>query len=574
MFGNAYILFVRMIDCISLITSQLLTLGGAIQFRSTDEIVNHRNPARFMRWSKRKQLLNQFNGGFLLDGKVGRLSRKVSFRSLITTGGMGVGKSANLIIPNILTTDHCSLVISDCSGELYEQTSGYLAAQGYDIQVLNLIDPARSHCYNPLANVESFSDAERIAHILTKAVGGGSHAGEPIWDDGAKRLIRILVCVLKNSTQSETVTLVDVLYWLNHFDGHKPDSKLSAFIIENTHDDTATYEDYHGFVTSTPEKMMLSFVSTAATSIALIGNTDIAQVLSSNDFDFAAMKEKKTALFVMCKQQDMGTFAFILSLFYTELCNALLQDRRGSLPVYMLLDEFGHLKIPGFETFATTARKYKVGFWLILQSLSQLVEQYGETGARTMLGGIGTETYFGGMDLDTARNISGRLGTAFHLDWLQPSQGLHEKPLMRPDELIRLSDNDLLILHANRDPVRLHTVPFYQRGDLRGNAGIEPATLPFTLKEKESNSVIEQAKFRIQLRDDGYWGQSEDLHSYTYETAGPFASVEELLEVLDESMGKMAEAYNKTYEVSTFDLFPDTMIEEPRPRRFVPKPLK
>lgn len=119
-------------------------------------------------------------------------------------------------------------------------------------------------------------------------------------------------------------------------------------------------------------------------------------------------------------------------------------------------------------------------FWLIVQSLAQLVERYGELGARTILGGIGTETYFGGMDLDTACNISGRLGNALHLDWLKPSQGLHEKPLMRPDELIRLQDNDLLVLHANREPVRLHTVPFYNRSDLRKRASIAVTELPET----------------------------------------------------------------------------------------------
>lgn len=65
------------------------------------------------------------------------------------------------------------------------------------------------------------------------------------------------------------------------------------------------------------------------------------------------------------------------------------------------------------------------------------MDKYGEQDARTILGGIGTESYFGGMDLDTAQNISGRLGSAFHLDRFKPSQGLHEKALLRPDELIR-----------------------------------------------------------------------------------------------------------------------------------------
>lgn len=221
MFGRLYILVVRVRDLFGLVVSQLVTVFGMVEFRSVDEVVNRRNPARFMRWSARKRLLNQFNGGFLLDGKVGRLSRGVSYRSLITTGGMGTGKSANLILPNLLSADDCSLVINDTSGELYEQTSGYLAAKGYDIRVLNLIDSTRGHGYNPLANVASYSDAERIAHILTKSAGGGGHSSEPIWDDGAKRLVRILVRALKNSPKADTANLADVKFWLDHFDVHK-----------------------------------------------------------------------------------------------------------------------------------------------------------------------------------------------------------------------------------------------------------------------------------------------------------------------------------------------------------------
>ena len=130
MFGSLYILCVRFGDFVNLLLSQIFTVFGTIRFVSLDEAVNRRNPARFMRWSERKILLNQFNGGFLLDGKVGRLSRKVSYQSMITVGGMGTGKSANLIIPNLLTADNCSLVISDTSGELYDKTAGYLATHG------------------------------------------------------------------------------------------------------------------------------------------------------------------------------------------------------------------------------------------------------------------------------------------------------------------------------------------------------------------------------------------------------------------------------------------------------------
>ncbi len=249
--------FTRLTDLISLILSQAVTFLGMVDYKSIHAVVHKNNPARWMLWSDRKRLLNPFNGGFLLDGKVGRVSRRTTYRSIITAGGM-------------------------------------------------------------------------------------------------------------------------------------------------------------------------------------------------------------------------GTFRFLLSLFYTELCSALLKERKGRLPVLLLLEEFAHLRIPGFPTFAATARKYRVGFWLILQSLSQLAANYGQEDARAILESVGTESYFGGMGLDTAQNLSARPGMAFRLNWLDPSAGLQQRPLMRPDELIRLRDNELLILYGNRDPLRIRTLPFYRRWDLRRRARMPP----------------------------------------------------------------------------------------------------
>ena len=108
------------------------------------------------------------------------------------------------------------------------------------------------------------------------------------------------------------------------------------------------------------------------------------------------------------------------------------------------------------------------------QSLAQLEERYGSHGAKTILGGIGTETYFGGMDFALASDISHRLGTAFRLNLWDIQAGVQQGQLMRPDQVIRLKDNQMLVLHANRDPIKLNTLPFYARGDLRARAKMRP----------------------------------------------------------------------------------------------------
>ena len=187
----------RLSDFLGLLFSQIFTLFGFLRFVSADELANRRHPARFMRWSERNRRVNQFNGGFLIDGKVGRLSCRASYQSLITVGGMGAGKSANLVIPNILTARDTSLVITDTSGEIFEQTSGYLKSVGYEIRVLDLMQPSRSSRYNPLARVHDYTSADRAAQIMINAAKTG-HAPDPIWAEGAQRLLRILICALKN----------------------------------------------------------------------------------------------------------------------------------------------------------------------------------------------------------------------------------------------------------------------------------------------------------------------------------------------------------------------------------------
>ena len=84
-------------------------------------------------------------------------------------------------------------------------------------------------------------------------------------------------------------------------------------------------------------------------------------------------------------------------------------------------------------------------------------------------------TYFGGMDFSLASDISNRLGTAFNLNLFDMQAGLHQSQLMRPDEIIRLKDNQMIVLHTNRDPLKINTLPFYARGDLRARAKIPPA---------------------------------------------------------------------------------------------------
>lgn len=61
-----------------------------------------------------------------------------------------------------------SYVFTDPKGELYDKTAGYLAKNGYDIKVLNLVRPQNSDGYNPLMHIASELNVDVIASTIVK----------------------------------------------------------------------------------------------------------------------------------------------------------------------------------------------------------------------------------------------------------------------------------------------------------------------------------------------------------------------------------------------------------------------
>ena len=91
-------------------------------------------------------------------------------------GGSGAGKSASYVIPNALQLLG-SYVFTDPKGELYDKTAGYFKAKGYNVKVLNLVNPENSDGYNPLSHIKNEIDVDVIANTIMK---GQSAEGQRI----------------------------------------------------------------------------------------------------------------------------------------------------------------------------------------------------------------------------------------------------------------------------------------------------------------------------------------------------------------------------------------------------------
>jgi len=419
--------------------------------------------ARYMGAVEEKSFLSSRNKGWLVDGKNKRLSERHSYQSMLTVGGMGKGKSSCFVMPNLFTLDDRSMVVTDTSGEIYEATAHHLEAKGFDVQVLNLMDLSASKKYNPLANAHSFTEIQQVAHLLIQSSPSSQNAKDPFWNIAAEKIIRIIIQCLKNQNEPEHYHLGRVKFWLNQYTAPSGQlSPLDEFVLRNcggTQTDPL-WLDYKAIVQGNA-KMLSSIMMTADIALTAMSNPDVAAFMSANEIDFQRLRTHKTVLYVMVRQQDLSLFSFALNLFYSQLFRHLLSERNPDhLSVYLLLDEFGHLQIPKFDIYATTARKYRVAFWIFLQDLSQLESRYGATATKSIMGGIGTDIYMSGIDTKTAEEICKRIGRRRRSDKTErPSYG--EMELMSVSDIVHMDNDEVLLLHSNKRPVRMRVKPYF-----------------------------------------------------------------------------------------------------------------
>lgn len=429
-------------------------------------------PSRFMGWWERSWLLSSSHGGFLVDGRSSRLSETASYENVLVQGGVGKGKSSVFVMPNLLSppASKPSFVILDTSGEIYQHTSGHLSRSGYQIRALNLMNTARSETYNPLARMATPQHVAELAKTLIRSANPGARPSDPFWEQAAEKLIRVLTQCLLNHPDPQFRNLANLRQLVTGFDAHIAPKgqlgKIDQYVLTATQADPGTFASYQAFVQGN-FKTIQSVLMSADVALDPLATPEMAALTATNSIRFEELRQGPTALYVMVNQTQMALYAFLLNLFYAELFRELLRDPHNpGRPVWLMLDEFGHLQVDGFGVFATTARKYKVGFALFLQSLAQLEGRYGRDDAKTIRESLGTEIYLPGMGLDTAREIEARLGRTSNA------------PLMPASEIIRMKENEALMLHSNRLPVMLKTRRYFKRGDLRTWSRKASARLP------------------------------------------------------------------------------------------------
>lgn len=217
------------------------------------------------------------------------------------------------------------------------------------------------------------------------------------------------------------------------------------------------------------ERVQPNIVGGLNTRLQLFMTYKVRRVISNDDIRLANLGAEKTALFLIISDDNASMqllSSLLLSFLFKDLKEAFdAVGGEGRISVNVVADELANTGVwPNFEKTIATARSRKIAVSLILQSLPQLTQLYGEENAETIIGCCNTMLVLGCNDKYTAEYISDKSGivtiraksvsdtrasSAGNRGVMQGyslSEGDGKRNLVNPDEVQHLEKEQILIM--------------------------------------------------------------------------------------------------------------------------------
>lgn len=288
-----------------------------------------------------------------------------------------------------------SVLCADPRGELYEKTSGLFAQEGYHVQVINLSDPSRSHGWNPLALARHYYGAgriERAAVLINEltnclfSVRLGTRVDHSM-ELAVRAIFQGLLQLLVEGVQffpDEQVGIASLPALQNGLLGGtvKRDGSTNRMVLELPGNSLAK-SSLRAILTLSEDHYDSLELSYNALLQVLFSQQSLIRMLSKEEVDFSLLGKRKTVIFLI--MPDDNTSLHVLASLIVKQCFEVLSEtakqQGGVLPVRVnfLLDEFSDLPtIPDINSMISAARSRNIRFYLVAQSMQQLLNKYGD----------------------------------------------------------------------------------------------------------------------------------------------------------------------------------------------------
>ncbi|HHW4979456.1 TPA: type IV secretory system conjugative DNA transfer family protein [Legionella anisa] len=402
------------------------------------------------------------------------------FEHVLVFAPTGSGKTRSIGIPNLFHYPF-SVVCNDVKLTLFKTTSGYRErVLGHRCFCWAPADENRlTHCYNPLSlisddKIQRLTDIQRIAHILMP----DNKKSDPIWQQASRKLLKVAVLYLLDTPDRPT-TLGEINRLVKQAGF---DDWLASVLEETDHLDPEFYRNGYSYLNN-HEKTRSSILETFSGYFELFDDPTINTATARSDFDLRQLRREKITIYIGFTDDDMERLSPLLTLFWQQLISVMIKNIPHPVeepyPLLCLIDEFSSLgRIERLRRSLKLLREYRVRCVLIMQYIAQTYEQYTHDEAKAFTN-IKTKIAFATEDIHDAEYVSKLLGTRTVKvsagSTSTQTQGYSESksynyqaiPLLRPDEVMRLPEDQTLIMRTGHAPVKAAQMIWYQDPEMK-----------------------------------------------------------------------------------------------------------
>jgi len=304
-----------------------------------------------------------------------------------------------------------------------------LKNNGYNVKVINLIDMAKSDCYNPFSYIREETDVIKlITNLIANTTPKGANPADPFWEKAEGMFLQALFYYVWLEVPPKRRNFETVLKLMGKAEV-KEKGKLSQLdIIMSALEETSPLGANHPAVKQYKKCMrgagdtVRSIIISANSRLAFLENKKILRILSKDELNLADIGigangdcETKTALFCVIPDSDKS-YNFIIGMLYTQIFQELYYQADfnfgGRLPIHVtfMLDEFSNVALPDdFCSLLSTMRSREISSVIIIQNLAQIKALFKDTW-ETIPGNCDTLIYLGGNEQSTHKYISELLG--------------------------------------------------------------------------------------------------------------------------------------------------------------------
>ena len=382
-------------------------------------------------------------------------------------GASGTMKSRGVIRPALFQSIRRgeSVVVTDPKSEIYSNTVELFRKHGYTVRVYNLLQPQHSDSWNCMFDLNGDTLMAQVLTDVIIANTKGDGKGDHFWDNGEANLLKSMILYVDQdpSRGPEERNLPAVYQMLTQ----TSEKQLGALFdrLPLSHPAKAPYNLF----SQASDNVRAGIILGLGTRLQVLQSEAVRQITKHSDIDLAEPGKSKCIYYIILDDQN-SSLEFLSSLFFAFLFIKLVRyadstpEQRCKVPVNIILDEMNNIGvIPDFGRRLSTIRSRSLQVLMACQNLPQIQNRYPNNLWAELLGNADTQLMLGCTDDVTAEFISARSGdmtvevnstmttrqsiaVAQVIPQYRYTEGLGRRRLLTPDEVLRLPNDQVLII--------------------------------------------------------------------------------------------------------------------------------